>query len=392
MLVTQTQFEAVLGGAQPTEPLRVEQSPLAAIPVALEEPWDELAAAASEPNVFAERWFVEASLKLEIPADAALLAVWAGSLLIGLLPVATARKYGRTPVAHVQNWLHHHAFLGTPLVRAGRERSFWSAILGALDSAGWARGFFHMVGLVENGPVHRGLVAAAAEMDRPCIAVHRRERAFLESHFSPAEYYAQAVRKKKRKEIGRLTSRLKEQGELRFRTYWPSDDLDAWIDAFLALEAKGWKGQAGSALACRPETDAFFREVVKGAEAAVRLQFQRLDLDDRPIAMLVTFMSPPGAFTYKIAFDEDFARFSPGVLIQLDYLKVLERDDVAWTDSCAAENHPMINSLWTERRPIVRVTVPLAGAGRRAIYAACRGLETGSALLRRLTTRKEETE
>ena len=116
--------------------------------------------------------------------------------------------------------------------------------------------------------------------------------------------------------------------------------------------------------------------------------------------MLVTFTAPPGAFTFKIAFDEDFGRYSPGVLIQLEYLKVLDRDDIGWTDSCAIENHPMINSLWRERRTIVRTTVPLAGARRRAAYAACRGLETGSALLRRLVAarsqpvaiRKEESE
>jgi CelD/BcsL family acetyltransferase involved in cellulose biosynthesis len=391
MLLDLADFAEALAPAAP-EVLRVDSRAVGEVPPEWAEAWDRLAAETSEPNIFAERWFFEASLKLDPPPDACVLTVWAGPRLIGLLPVATAGRYGRTPAAHVQNWLHHHAFLGTPLVRAGWERPFWSEILRALDGADWARGFFHMVGLVEHGPVHRGLVAAAAGLERPCVSVHRSERAFLESHVSPAEYYEQAVRKKKRKEIGRLTARLKEQGEVRFRTYWPSDDLDAWIDDFLVLEAKGWKGKAGSALASRPETDAFFREAVKGAEASVRLQFLRLDLDGHPIAMLVTFMAPPGAFTFKIAFDEDYARFSPGVLIQLEYLKILDRDDIGWTDSCAVENHPIINSLWRERRSIVRATVPLAGARRRATYAACRSLETGSALLRQLIRRKEERE
>jgi CelD/BcsL family acetyltransferase involved in cellulose biosynthesis len=391
MLLAQAQFTEGFSTTE-REGLRVEACPLRELPPEWSEPWDRLAATASEANVFAERWFAEAGLRLETPRDARMLSVWAGETLIGMLPVATAHRYGRTPVAHVENWLHHHAFLGTPLIQVGQERAFWAAILGTLDEADWAPGFLHVVGLVENGPVHRGLAAAAASLDRSCVAVHRRERAFLESHLSPKDYYEQAVRKKKRKEIGRLTSRLREQGELSFRTYWPSDDLDQWIDEFLALEAKGWKGQAGSALACHPSTDGFFREAVKGAEAAVRLQFLRLDLDGRPIAMLLTFVAPPGAFTFKIAFDEEFARFSPGVLIQLEYLKVLDRDDIAWSDSCAAENHPMINGLWMERRPIVRVTVPLAGARRRATYAACRSLETGSALLRRLIARKEEKE
>ena len=108
----------------------------------------------------------------------------------------------------------------------------------------------------------------------------------------------------------------------------------------------------------------------------------RLTLDAKPIAMLVNFITPPGAFAFKIAFDENCARFSPGVLIKIENLKMLDREDVDWTDSCAVEDHPMINSLWAERREIVRVTVPLAGARRKALFSAARGLETLAATLR----------
>ena len=51
-------------------------------------------------------------------------------------------------------------------------------------------------------------------------------------------------------------------------------------------------------------------------------------------------------------------------------------------DSCAAQEHPMIDSLWTERRAIVRATVRLRGARRAAIWALCRALETASAALK----------
>jgi hypothetical protein len=46
-------------------------------------------------------------------------------------------------------------------------------------------------------------------------------------------------------------------------------------------------------------------------------------------------------------------------------------------DSCAAENHPMIDSLWGERRTIVRVSVPLAGLRRRLSFAGWRAVEAG---------------
>ncbi len=95
--------------------------------------------------------------------------------------------------------------------------------------------------------------------------------------------------------------------------------------------------------------------------------------------MLVNFLTPPGSFSFKIAHDEAFARFSPGVLIQLANLDILGRGDIDWMDSCAAENHSMIDHLWAERRSIVRVTVPLSGLRRRATYHVCRTLEQASA-------------
>ena len=99
----------------------------------------------------------------------------------------------------------------------------------------------------------------------------------------------------------------------------------------------------------------------------------RIDLDGRAMAMLVNFITPPGAFSFKIAFDEEYARFSPGVLVQIENLQLLGRGDIAWMDSCAAENHPMIDSLWGGRRSIVRVTRAarrLRGAARSSACAA----------------------
>jgi CelD/BcsL family acetyltransferase involved in cellulose biosynthesis len=376
----------------PAGPLNVEIRPAREMPLAWQRAWDALADAASEPNVFAERWFVSAGIRHLLPGGGTwIVSVWRGRALIGLLPVGIERRYGRTPVAHVENWAHHQCFLGTPLIRRGEEASFWREVLTALDDAPWARGFFHMTGLVEDGPVHRGLAEAAASLGRPCAIVHRSSRALLESSLSPRAYYEQAVRKKKRKELGRLSARLRELGEVTVTRAGSAAEAARCCDEFLALEAGGWKGRAGSALASQPAKLAFFREAVAGAQAAGRLEFLRLALDDKPIAMLVNFLAPPGGFTFKIAFDEEFARFSPGVLIQIENLQLLERADIAWTDSCAVENHPMINSLWTERRSIVRVTVPLAGRGRRVVHAVARALETASATIRRLTSPGKET-
>lgn len=357
--------------------------PLGLVAPAFAAEWDDLAAHTAEPNVFVERWFVAAgAAHLHPGANGRLLAVRDGGLLIGLLPLTTVPRYGRLPIAHVENWLHYHAFLGGPLLRRGYEEAAWTAILAALDADPQSRGLVHLTGLVENGPVHRGLIAATAAQARPCDTVHRIERALLESDLAPDAYYAATVRKKKRKELGRLQSRLAELGTVTTRRLANRDELPGWIDTFLALERAGWKGQTGSALACEPATAAFFRDAVTGAHDAGRLEMLRLDLDDKPLALLVNFLAAPGSFSFKTAFDEEYSRYSPGVLIQLENLAILNRDDIAWMDSCASEGHPMINSLWGERRGIVRVTLPLAGWHSRALFHAARAVERAAAALR----------
>jgi CelD/BcsL family acetyltransferase involved in cellulose biosynthesis len=367
--------------------VRIDIRCVADAPQRLGRLWEDLASQASEPNVFAESFFCGPAIRHLAPPGLRMLEAWAetpqGPLLLGLLPLQIARKYGRVPVRHVQNWLHFHSFLGTPLIRAGYEEAVWKGALQALDTDAGAPGFLHIQGLGADGPAHRGLIAAAGALGRRCDTVHSSERALLASGLSPTEYYERTVRKKKRKELKRLSGRLAALGWVEFHTLQRAEDLESWCDAFLALERSGWKGEAGSALTCDPSTDAFFREAAAGAFASGRLDLLRLDLDGRPIAMLVNLLAPPGSFSFKIAYDEELSRFSPGVLIQIENLRVLERSDIAWMDSCAVENHPMINSLWAERRRIVRVTVPLAGRRRGLEFRASRFLEDASAAVRR---------
>ena len=362
--------------AAPPAPARAAARPADLAIADLATEWDDLALRAAEPNPFNERWFIAASLAhLAGDREIRLLEVRRGSRLIGVLPLAIEQGYAHLPARFVQNWFHDHAFLGTPLVAAGEECVFWEAVLGLLDDADWAPSFLHLRGIAEEGPVHRALGRGAV--------VHRRLRASLDTRLSPDAYFERAVRGKKRKELRRQRARLAELGEVGFWRLADPAELSAWCDDYLALERKGWKGKAGTGLATDAAAEAFFRAAAAGAWEAGRLQFLRLDLDGRAIAMLANFLTPPGGYSFKTAFDEDYARFSPGVLLQIENLRILEDPDILWVDSCAMDQHAMIDSFWRERRSVVRVTVPLKGARRQAIHAFCRGLERASAFVRR---------
>ena len=348
--------------------------------------WRRLAHQASEPNVFAEAWTVRAAVRSLDACDAVTIA-WVTDergQALGTLPLARGATYGRLAIAHTTNWSHANSFAGTPIVRAGAEAAFWRRLLTLLDESDWP-GFLHLTGLNADGPVLAGLAQVAAERGLPLASVHRTTRALLSSDLSPGDYWTANVRKKKRKELARLSNRLADEGAVACTRLGEREPVDEWVESFLALESAGWKGRADSAMACAPGTDKVFRATIAGAHDRRRLHALTLSVGGRPIAMLATLLARPGAFSYKIAYDEAFARFSPGVLIERHALALLDEPGIEWVDSCAAADHPMIDSLWAERRAVVRVTLPLAGRRRRAVHDLTRLAERGWTAARRLT-------
>lgn len=350
--------------------------------------WQQLADAAIEPNIFYHPALLIPALQQFCGEPRTrLFLLWQGkagdSPLAGLLPIGPRDRFGHWPIPHVQNWSHHNSFLGSPLVLPGHEARFWEQLFAALDRSGWP-GFLHLNGLVSDGPLALALQSVAQRQRRRCDMVYQEARALLSGSTDPAAYYAAAVRSKKRKELRRQHHRLAELGALGVERRDDDAELSAWIDEFLALEMRGWKGQAGSALRCDPRTERFFREALTHAARAGTLQRLALRLDGQAIAMLVNFRCPPGSFSFKTAYDENYARYSPGVLLQIANLDILHDPMVRWMDSCAAQDHPMIDTLWTGRRPIGRYSIALHGLSRGLMFRAVR---TGEQLMDRIKRR-----
>ncbi len=138
---------------------------------------------------------------------------------------------------------------------------------------------------------------------------------------------------------------------MRFDALGPDGDVGAWLAEFVALEAKGWKGREGTAFRERAHDARWLEEVVRAAFARGRLDALALRHDGRAIAMKLNFLAADGAFAFKIAFDEAWGKYSPGVLLELENVRrVHARPDVRWMDSCADPHHPMANRLWSGRR------------------------------------------
>jgi CelD/BcsL family acetyltransferase involved in cellulose biosynthesis len=143
------------------------------------------------------------------------------------------------------------------------------------------------------------------------------------------------------------------------------------MEEFMRLEASGWKGHAGTALACREDDRRFVAEVSGEAFRRGRLLITGLDLEGRALARHVMFAGDEGAFTFKIAYDETYEKCSPGLLAEVDNVRqFMENPGLRWIDSnTAPENSQSYGRVWKDRRTIQRIAIGARGAGRLAVAA-----------------------
>ncbi len=206
-------------------------------------------------------------------------------------------------------------------------------------------------GVPLGGPLWKALEQAAGSL----VSMNNWERASLDISGTYADWFDRSFKRERRKEYRRLAARLAEQGASHAASFQPGDDSARWASDFLALEASGWKGRGGTALASDPRAAATFHDLFAALAAAGKLRVWKLSLDGRPIAMLYAIVEQGEAWLGKIAFDESFARFSPGALLILQATEALFAEGITKADSCAVPDHPLINHLWRDRLAVADV-------------------------------------
>jgi CelD/BcsL family acetyltransferase involved in cellulose biosynthesis len=330
----------------------VEWRPLAEL-AAIADEWRMLAARAVEPNVFYEPAFALAAAPA-FGADVGAVLVWSGTAprqLLGLFPARIERRrYGvRLPV--LVGWTHPYAPLGTPLV----ERETAGAVITAwLEYVARDPALPHIVLLPfvpQDGPFAAALDTILTRAAMPAADFNRHRRALLAPVGDRAHYIDRALGARRLKELRRMGRRLGDLGAVLFTA--TDDDVIPGaksLEDFFTLEASGWKGAAGTAAAHHDDIRRFIETAVAELAAESKAQINRIMLDGRAIAATITLRSGDQAWFWKIAYDESYARFSPGVMLTVAVTEqLLQNIHVVRADSCATANHPMIDHIWRER-------------------------------------------
>ncbi|MFV0445592.1 MAG: GNAT family N-acetyltransferase [Planctomycetaceae bacterium] len=367
-------FPHTLGGADETVvPLDgdiwVEHRPLAETSTELNADWDDLAAQAASPNVFYERWNLRAAQQHIAPtASVELVLIYRRSRkpggaprLCGLFPLLKERC-SKLPLMSWRLFEYAHGYLQTPLIRSGQERPVLEAFLDWASSLSSGPGLLDWSLIDGDGPIAHALADLVAERRLVTMTLDIHSRAVLRRKANWEQAAATSLSSHHRRELRRQHRRLNDMGDLTVRSLNTDEDLSAWQQAFLRLEQSGWKGDSGTAIAEEGRDRSYFLQMSTSAHKARQLRMIGLFLNGEPIAMRTSLLSGGGSFAWKIAYDEKFSKFSPGVQLEIENVRDMhEETQLDWMDSCARAEHFMINRVWSDRRMIQHVLISLGG-------------------------------
>ena len=363
---------AVVADRYAANSLAVEWRPLTEL-TSIAGEWRDLAARTLEPNVFYEPAFALPAAEV-FGGDAGAVLVWSGTSprkLLGFFPARVEpRRYGfKLPV--LVGWTHPYAPLGTPLVEREAAEPVIAAWLAHLADNPELPGLLLLPFLPTDGAFATTLDAIARRAQMPSADFNVHQRAQLVPRDDRLLYVERTLGQHRHKELRRYVRRLADVGAILFTTATESPAVAKAVEDFFDLEARGWKGQAGTAAAFHADIRHFMTTAVAGLAAESKIAINRIFIDGRAVAVAITMRSGDTAWFWKIVYDEKFAQHSPGVVLTFAVTEDLVEDATLFrTDSCATANHPMIDHIWRERLALadrliaVRPQAPFPAARR----------------------------
>jgi CelD/BcsL family acetyltransferase involved in cellulose biosynthesis len=185
-----------------------------------------------------------------------------------------------------------------------------------------------------------------------------------------------------RKELRRCRRRLDERGEVTVQIERGDGDVEGCVREAVAIEARQWKGAAGTAIASDAATARFYAAVAHWAAGRGLLHLALLRLDGRAIAFELDLLDAGALSSLKAGFDPDFGKSAPGHLLALaavdaalprsitsyELLGDAEPYKLRWTSTC----RDMLQLDLSPPTPLGRADHLVVRHGHRAARAARR--------------------
>jgi CelD/BcsL family acetyltransferase involved in cellulose biosynthesis len=149
---------------------------------------------------------------------------------------------------------------------------------------------------------------------------------------APLELVMGKLSAKFRSNLRRRRKKLAEVGAITFERFTDSEGLDARLEEGFGLEAAGWKGKEGTAIANDPATKRFYAQLARACASDGTLSLFFLRAGGRAVAFYFALTHGKTCYLPKLGFDETLSQASPGHLILEDVLADCCRRNLAEFD------------------------------------------------------------
>ncbi|MGO4885229.1 MAG: GNAT family N-acetyltransferase [Bryobacteraceae bacterium] len=188
----------------------------------------------------------------------------------------------------------------------------------------------------------------------------------------------------RRSDLRRARRHAEKIGTVESAILTPSHaELAHLLDEVFQVEAAGWKGAQGTALAADPVRGAFFRRYAERACAKGILRICVLRIGGQPAAAQIAIERGGRFDLLRAGYDERFARCSPGMLLTAESIRYAARRDLR-SYEFNGDAEPWTR-LWTQREHACCSlrAYPFSPRGAGALFADGRTAALGK-LRRRL--------
>jgi CelD/BcsL family acetyltransferase involved in cellulose biosynthesis len=325
--------------------------------------WDDLSARAGDAHPFLGRHVMQAHLASGLASsDLRVVVVRGPERLEAVLPFRRSYDICGLGRSVLLPFVSPFITASAPLVAAGPDRpAILTALVEGLAAASGGRAWRWPLLSVEAAP-GQDLLAAMAEAGWDLGEVARFARPVLDRRADHAAFLAGHPHPSRLKDLRRRQRRLAEGGVVSLETVTQGPALARAVEIFLDVEAAGWKGTAGSAMACRTAHAAFARAVFRAEGGPVGIRADILSRDGTTLAVSLAVVAGGTAYLLKTAYDETARAFAPGLVLEAEIVRALHADGFAERLDSATLAGSALESLYRERDTVAEVIAVPDGA------------------------------
>lgn len=335
----------------------------------LEREWDRLVGALERPTPFllhgwCTEWLRRHGEGCRLAAEIAV----ADGRLLAALPLVSVRWRGFTVGRFIGGASAVYAdALVAPEAPAGTVSRLVERASQALDYAA-----------LQNLP-ERSNLAAAMRPDQLWLHRHqetarwRLEGGWEEAYRARTSRRTRSLHQRRRRQLAQL-------GQLDIRVARSREELRAALKVACRLHALRWRGRPDRSGFATEAGQGFQRSILDRLAASGIPRITTLHLDGRPIAFIYALVVRDTMFVFRLAFDPEFARYSPGMVTNIAAMEDAARDGVTMVDFLPGNERYKLELATDIENVYMGVGLPRGMRGRAGMILASTSRRTRSRL------------